>query len=758
MSLREIEPGQIIDHKYRLEREIGGGGSGLVFLAQDCVLDRKVIVKLLEIGNQVDLQRFERECRSLANNKNSLLPHLYSWGQLSNHVSFIAMEFLEGQTLEDYREQNGVLSNKELIGIAIAVCECLNEIHVSGVIHRDLKPSNIIVNKIDDKFLAKLIDFGSIHLVDPEQALTSSNQIIGTVNFMSPEHYEPNKLDFRSDIFSLGCIMYSCIKPDSENLVAFIKAEKQLDFPIGVSESVRNCIRKCLELDPSKRFQSANEIISALRNTESKGTFKRVVATIFVLAFASVFFAASVPRQATQNQPILVPTSISLMADLEKVNRSHDLTAAKLLLNELENRTEYWWHGQPIELSAGLEQLGNYMACENKTELADKAYNLGLLSSVCYNEQDRALKHHYFSSIKLDQLAMHINTKTLSKEYCQNAVAFRQACEKTKLAEFKITSLCILAKIDAEKGQTEDSLSMFRQALSVECSSKLTVSDHILAAIEYLKQLRRCKGRSRDAFDLIVSETKFLKEWLSEEEITFFWERVTGFAEQAYAFALESRMPPHWAEEMHDLLRATARNYSGTEVPVIRLQLEILAAQFKHFYDRAGALEELRTNWTIAEEKREALAFQLAVNAARDLSFLDARQRSDLFRRSYDLWRESKAENKKPEQLFAAVTLAAELEGSAKYDEARPYLEHAFEHAAQIVSQEQIDFFRPKQLQMLVLAISICSKHHDENLTKEGLKQFDRLSSIPSRAENDHVRKSTTQEILALRKKFSEVQ
>jgi serine/threonine protein kinase len=206
--------GQTVSH-YRILEKIGEGGMGEVYLAEDTSLERKVALKFLPLGLQADPvahKRFVREAKSAAAIDHPYICHIHEVSQSDDGQDFIVMEYVEGQTLKD-RLEDGQLPIKEALQIGSEVAEALEEAHSNGVIHRDLKPSNIMVTPSGH---ARVLDFGLAKRItrdkeDLTSVLTREGTTLGTLAYMSPEQLKGRKVDTRSDVFSLGVVLYEML-------------------------------------------------------------------------------------------------------------------------------------------------------------------------------------------------------------------------------------------------------------------------------------------------------------------------------------------------------------------------------------------------------------------------------------------------------------------------------------------------------------------------------------------------------------------
>lgn len=262
--------GTTVGSRFIIERVLGAGGSGTVYLAQDPVLVRQVAVKIVELGSETSSKRFERECKVLSEINSPRIPQLYVWGHHDERSQFIVMEFVEGQTLEQVLRQ-GPLSVSELTTVFIQICEGLTHVHAKGIVHRDVKPGNIMISKVEGVVDVKVMDFGMVHLTQADMTLTNSQSVVGSFGYLSPEHLTPALLDARSDVFSLGCCLYRALAghppADSDFALTTIRRLKEGDYerlPDSVPAHLANTVYRCLAPEPEDRFQSAEDLRACL--------------------------------------------------------------------------------------------------------------------------------------------------------------------------------------------------------------------------------------------------------------------------------------------------------------------------------------------------------------------------------------------------------------------------------------------------------------------------------------------------------------
>jgi serine/threonine protein kinase/TolB-like protein/Tfp pilus assembly protein PilF len=279
--------GQILG-SYRVIREIGRGGMGEVYLAHDTRLDRPVAIKLLPAAFHDDperLRRFQQEARaaSLLNHPNIVT--IYEVAE-SEHLPFIVSEFVEGKTLR-VLIQDGSLKLGDALDVIIQTAGALGAAHAAGIVHRDIKPENIMVRddgyvKVLDFGLAKLTERGHIDAPALEGAgivsepSTMSGIIVGTVKYMSPEQARGERVDHRSDIFSLGVVLYETIagrtpfagKSSSDELASILRddAPPLTRFVVDVPEQLADIVGKALQKEAGDRYQTVTELQRDLRN------------------------------------------------------------------------------------------------------------------------------------------------------------------------------------------------------------------------------------------------------------------------------------------------------------------------------------------------------------------------------------------------------------------------------------------------------------------------------------------------------------
>ncbi|MCI0443622.1 protein kinase, partial [bacterium] len=271
---------------YEILAPLGSGGMGEVYRAKDTRLDRIVAIKILSshLSPNVDLKaRFEREARTVSSLSHPHICSLYDIGE-QDGVSYLVMEFLEGQTLAE-RLTKGALPMEQVLRYGIQIADALDRAHKAGIIHRDLKPGNIMLTKSG----VKLLDFGLAKLQNTaaqpivgvsalateQRSLTAEGTILGTLQYMSPEQLEGRDTDARTDIFSFGAVLYEMVTARKafagKSQASLIAAILQTDPP-SVSSSqplsppaFDRLVQQCLAKDPEDRWHNAHDLMAQLK-------------------------------------------------------------------------------------------------------------------------------------------------------------------------------------------------------------------------------------------------------------------------------------------------------------------------------------------------------------------------------------------------------------------------------------------------------------------------------------------------------------
>lgn len=264
--------GKMLGNRYEILEKIGEGGMADVYKAKCHLLNRYVAIKVLKKEYSTDetfVKRFRTEAQSAAALTHSNIVSVYDVGS-ENGINYIVMELLETKTLKDYIEENGAMPSDLVLKISAQIASALETAHKAHIIHRDIKPQNIVLNR---NMVAKVTDFGIAKITNvPSSTITSFGSTIGSVHYFSPEHAKGGYTDEKSDIYSLGVVMYEMatgklpFDADSAVSVALKQIQEDPIPPIEVNPKVtvalNQIILKALQKSTTARYQSATELIS----------------------------------------------------------------------------------------------------------------------------------------------------------------------------------------------------------------------------------------------------------------------------------------------------------------------------------------------------------------------------------------------------------------------------------------------------------------------------------------------------------------
>ena len=362
--------GRVLASRYEILEKIGEGGMATVYKARCKLLNRFVAVKILKEEFAKDenfVARFRAEAQSAGALTHPNIVSVYDVGQEDDgKINYIVMELLDGITLKDYINKNGSLTSELTLKIAIQIASALDAAHKANIIHRDIKPQNIVLNK---NMVAKVTDFGIAKILNTTTTgatITNFGTTVGSVHYISPEHAKGGFTDEKSDIYSLGVVMYEMatgrvpFDGDSPVTVALMQIQDEPVEPIQVNPTItmalNEIIKKSMSKNPSLRYQTANELLTdlsrALANPHAivkrQESYIEAGETQVIPTFSDSTSTVSVPnlrtRQANrQNVSRNIVTSIEKnnMEDTDEDDKRPSITnARKVEVEDISNEIE----------------------------------------------------------------------------------------------------------------------------------------------------------------------------------------------------------------------------------------------------------------------------------------------------------------------------------------------------------------------------------------------------------------------------------
>ena len=301
-ALVQLSPGASVGSRYEIVRLLGQGGMGAVYQAHDKELERQVAIKVIRAdmaANPEILRRFKQELILARQITHKNVIRIFDLGQ-ADGIKFITMEYIEGENLQNVLRRKKKLEPAEAANILAQVCRALEAAHHEGVIHRDLKPQNIMLDKTGRAFV---MDFGIARSMLGD-GMTQTGALIGTPDYMSPEQAKGQSLDARSDLFSVGIIFYEMLSGkvpfDADTTMGKLwKRTNEPARPLDeldktIPKPLNDIARKCLEIDPQKRFSSASELLHQIEIWQGPAAGTRLVSLpVTVLPGSGKWLAAA---------------------------------------------------------------------------------------------------------------------------------------------------------------------------------------------------------------------------------------------------------------------------------------------------------------------------------------------------------------------------------------------------------------------------------------------------------------------------------
>jgi serine/threonine-protein kinase len=412
---QSLSPNSVISH-YRIINKIGAGGMGEVYLAQDTKLDRKVAIKFLneEFSKDADkLSRFIQEAKAASALNHPNILTVYEIGEVDGK-NYIATELIDGQTLREHLSHKESLQLNAILKIGVQVAEALSAAHQAGIIHRDIKPENIMLRT--DGY-AKVLDFGLAKLSEPVATASTSSEdatrafvktnpgmVMGTVSYMSPEQARGKETDVRTDIWSLGVVLYEVLSGkvpftgETINHTIVSILEKEPLLLENVPAELQRIVRKSITKDVDMRYQSARDLLIDLKNLQRdldiRGELERSItpnreSANALLENATQMYAADVVAATKGGQTAATQSMTTSSSSLEYAvtqAKSHKLVTAIIvvLLVGVISTVAYFVF---VYRGGGTKQINSIavLPFENRSGIADTDYlSDGLAESLIY--------------------------------------------------------------------------------------------------------------------------------------------------------------------------------------------------------------------------------------------------------------------------------------------------------------------------------------------------------------------------------------
>ena len=332
-----FEPGDLLDERFRIVREVARGGMGIVYEAMDEKLERRIALKCGKAGFRKHLPPEVRHATEISHPNVCKIFEIHTTASSQGKIDFLTMEFLEGESLTE-RLRRGLLSERQARNIAQQLCAGLAEAHRNGVIHGDLKSNNVILTTAADGTVRAVItDFGLASRPQATEPAPGSAERAGTPDYMAPELWKGQEPSVASDIYALGIILYELAagrlpkRPGGSSPGASL--EERLTWkPSPVNPKWDHVLARCLDPDPARRFPSAGAVSQALAPSRSRKWFLAAAAGVVLAVVSSVvaYQRAKAPREKVQLAMLPLVADQSTVATADQVFRATAVQLGRL--------------------------------------------------------------------------------------------------------------------------------------------------------------------------------------------------------------------------------------------------------------------------------------------------------------------------------------------------------------------------------------------------------------------------------------------
>lgn len=519
------EAGTIIDDRYEIVSLLGVGGMSSVYRVHDRELNREVALKMLHphlTEQHNSAQRIIKEAKAEGLIRHPNVISVLSVNATSAGHVYIVMEYLQGASLADSIKDGAIKDQERCLDLFLQMCRGLRAAHAMGIVHRDLKPGNIML--CDDGRTAKIVDFGIALLYDDtnrEQRLTRDSAIVGSPEYMSPEQCEGKPLDVRSDIYSLGCLMYEVLTGavpfTGDNAIETMCKQvgevpkNAIEIAPWTAAAFTPILAKCMEKNPVERYQTIDELLMALQSIDLADTTSHILPTATISAPHAVVTGSRSKRVKTA---ILFVASLAIAFGVGIATKKHEagtttrvssaeaiLVAAKQSVEKAkavsgENSAEYL--SKVIAYADLLQQAG--LRAESAAlyrELLESTRILGtsLSKAVAASMSIESVKANVF--LALGQLYLNQNSTDSAVHYFDRALRESVRMDKYSFVELKVAAM--LRKHD----NYELALNHLDKALTSlknnEDPQKLDIHKEIADCYWYLRNYDKAADEYREA-------------------------------------------------------------------------------------------------------------------------------------------------------------------------------------------------------------------------------------------------------------------
>lgn len=640
MANHDIPQDAIMGDRYVIERVLGAGGMGVVYQALDRTMDRRVAIKILNSASESTVKRFEREAKVLARLTTKKIPEIYAWGLNSAHKPYMVMEFVGGETLGDYLAREKTAAPDFVCLIAVQVCQALAELHGKGWVHRDLKPSNIMFSGGSQacELEVKVMDLGIAHIMDADQSLTASNQLVGSIAFISPEHMTPKKLDARSDIFSLGCVMYTALQGHPpfeagsalETLVRLRQDERD-PLPEETPAYLKSIVNRCLKAEPEKRFQSVQELEDALVHkrlgprTGNWGNIMRAVssqirkpvvpvvaAALFVVALlmVAIVWRSSVSREPAPVVATVSGEEVAHMAD--RAMKGDGLADAADLCRRLTSQSDHWWSVQSTKITLGLQFIGGRLLQLQQLQLGDQYFDLAERSLQCRHASSKDKRESLF--VKLYQYAAVNRYTDQVRRDADRLVALTMRMPNRSARKI---ALFYRGQVALAQGQLIASKKYFTQALAIPEESDHYLHCEFALAGAYVYAAHALGEDEDKQIAVLTQQVKRLRMLYELDPAHCHYDWLSEIVDSALLIP-ESRRPPGSAISDTSLVELCKKSEASSMEATVRIFSRLLAGSVAARHDRKQGRQLLLGGVEMAKKEKKIMPELTGLNLVSD--------------------------------------------------------------------------------------------------------------------------------------------